>query len=340
MKLKPLALVISAAILFPGTAASGYDVSDRFQINTLIEVEANDTDDAEGDFSGVDGQDIELATVEVGLDARPTDRLSGHVLFLYEEGEGDEPVLDEATVSFAMTDTLGLTAGKEYVPFGNLETLLVTDPLTLELAEINETVLQLDAGSGAWSGAVYGFSGDTTDVTGDAREGFGIAMDYAQGDWAFGGGLISNMADSETLQEVEGGGTPAVLADDVPGLALYASGTLGSVSLIAEHIRALDDFVTGDLGGAVTGDSQPTATNLEVGLELGGGWVVAGAYRFTDEAQFAGLPETVIAAAISYQVTEHVGVALEANRKDDYSVSEGGTGDDSRTILGQIAVEF
>lgn len=339
MRKRTTTLLAAAALLSSG-AAWGYDISDRFQINTLIEVEAFDTDDAEGDFSGVDGQDIELATVEVGLEAQPTDRLSGHVLFLYEEGEGDEPVLDEGTVSFAFTDSLGLTAGKEYVPFGRFETLVVTDPLTLELGETNETVLQLDFGGGNWAGAVYGYSGDSTDASGDAREGIGIGMDFEQESWIVGGSLTSNLGDSDLLQEVDGGGGAGVLNDDVPGLGLHAMGTFGAVTFIAEHVRALDDFVAGDFGGAVAADSQPTATNLEAGFELGGGWAIAGAYRMTDEAQLAGLPETMIAAAISYQITEQLGVALEVNSKEDYDLTDGGTGDDSRTVLGQLAVEF
>lgn len=339
MKKQTTTLLAAAALLQAG-AAWGYDISDRFQINTLIEVEAFDTDDAEGDFSGVDGQDIELATVEVGVEAQPTDRLSGHVLFLYEEGAGDEVVVDEATVSFALNDTLGLTAGKEYVPFGRFETLVITDPLTLELGETNETVAQLDFGGPGWGGAVYAYSGDTTDAAGDAREGLGIGVDFEQDTWAIGGSLISNLGDSDLLQEVDGGGGAGVLSDDVPGLGLHALGSFGAVTLIAEHVRALDDFVAGDLGGAVAGDSQPTATNLEAGFEIGGGWAIAGAYRMTDEAQFAGLPETMIAAAVSYQITDQVGIALEVNSKEDYDLSDGGTGDDSRTVLAQLAVEF
>lgn len=330
-------------MLLHAAVAWGYDISDRFQINTLIEVEAFDTDDAEGDFSGVDGEDIELATVEVGFDAQPTDRLSAHVLFLFEEGETDPPELDEGTVSLMLTDVFGLTAGKEYVPFGNFETLMVNDPQTLELGETNETVVQLDLGGGAWSGAVYGYSGDTTDA-GDSLEGLGAALDYAletdTSAWAFGGSVISNLGDSDALQELEGGGEPGALDDSVPGLGLYVNGNVGPVIVIAEHVRALDDFVAGDLGGAVGAESQPSATNLEVGVAFADAWTLAGSYQRTDEAQFAGLPETVVAASLGYQVSEHVGLALEVNQKDDYDAADGGTGEDSRTIIGQLAVEF
>lgn len=337
--------LLGAVLVLHGGPAWSYQISDRLEINTLIEVEAFDTNDADGDFSAVDNSDIELATVEVGIDARPTDRLSGHVLFLYEEGEGDNVVLDEGTISLALTDALGLTAGKEYVPFGRFDTVVVTDPLTLELAETNETVAQLAFASGALSGAVYGYSGDTGDPgDGDAREGFGAALNYAldtaSGSWAFGGSLISNLGDSDLLQELEGSGAAGALADEVPGLGVHVSGTIGGLTLIGEHVRASDDFVTGDLGGTVTLPSQPSATNLEVGYDIGGGWAIGTAWRRTDEAQFAGLPETMIAAAVSCQISDHVGIAVEFNRKTDYGVADGGTGEDSRTVLAQLAAEF
>jgi len=335
----------TAALFAHSGAAVAYDISDTFSINTLVEVEAFDTDDAEGDFSDVDGQDIELATVELGVEARPTDRLSGHVLLLYEEGEGDEIVLDEGTVSLALTDTFGLTAGKEYVPFGSFQTLMVNDPQTLELGETNETVVQLDFGVGAWSGAVYGYSGDTTDAgDGDSFEGLGAGIDYAAdmnaASWHFGASVISNLGDSDALQDLEAGGEPGSLSDSVPGLGLYVNGSMGSLLLIAEHVRALDDFVGGDLGGAVAAASQPSATNLEVGYELGGGWTIAGSYQQTDEAQFAGLPESVLAATVAYQINDYAGVAVELNSKDDYDASDGGTGEESRAVLAQLAVEF
>jgi len=345
MNTRTLPVVAGAALLAHAAGASAYEISDQFEINTLIEVEAFDTDDAEGDFSSADGSDIELATVEVGIEARPTDRLSAHVLFLYEEGEGDEPVLDEGTVSLALTGSLGLTAGKEYVPFGSFETVVVTDPLTLELAETNETVAQLDFGSGALSGAVYGYSGDTVDpADGDARKGFGGALDYAleteSGGWVFGGSVISNLGDSDLLQELEGGGVTGAVADDVPGVGLYTVGSVGALTFIAEHVLATDDFVAGDLGGTVATPRQPSATNLEAGFDIGGGWAIGAAWRQTDEAQFAGLPKTMFAAAVGYRITDHVGIAVEFNRKEDYAAADGGSGDDSRTILAQLAAEF
>jgi len=336
-----------ATLMLLGQAgiASAYEISDRFAVNTLVEVEAFDTDDAEGDFSGADGQDIELATVELGLEARPTERLSAHVLFLFEEGETDPPELDEGTVSLVLTDVFGLTAGKEYVPFGSFETLMVNDPQTLELGETNETVIQLDLGSGAWNGAIYAYSGDTSDrADGDAFEGIGAGINYAIETtamaWVFGASVISNLGDSDVLQDLEGGGEPGTLRDSVPGLGLHAMATAGPLIFIAEHIRALDDFVAGDFGGAVAAASQPSATNLEVGFELAGGWTLAGSYQRTDEAVFAGLPETVLAASLGYQVSEHVGVSVEVNSKKDYDLGDGGTDEDSSTIIGQLAFEF
>lgn len=345
MRSRMVPMLAGAALLTQAGPAWSYDISDRFSISTLVEVEAFDSNDAEGDFSGSDHSDVELSTVEVALDARPTDRLTGHLLFLFEEPEGDEVVVDEATVSLALSDMLGITAGREYVPFGRFDSFMVSDPQTLELGETRETALQLDFVSGALSGAVYGYSGDTRDAAdGDSIGSFGASVDYGMESgatlWAVGASVTSNLGESDALQYLDAGGTPGALRDEVAGLGLHAAASVGRVAVIAEHLRALDEFAAGDLGGAVAGPREPSASNLEVGLELDGGWTLAAAYQRTDEAHFAGLPESVLAATVGYQVSEHVGLALEVNHKEDYDIADGGSGDDSRTILGQLAVEF
>lgn len=109
--------------------------------------------------------DITLATAELGLDAQVNKYTQAHVLFLYEEDEDEDRVrLDEGTIRVGgIPETYGLyaRAGKYYPHFGELNTYLVTDPLTLEIFELRETAAEagwetpwLSVGAGVFNGDV------------------------------------------------------------------------------------------------------------------------------------------------------------------------------------------
>ena len=71
------------------------------EIGGTIEVEASyeDVDYDSKDEDDEDSSDISVATVELSVDAAITDRIKGHLLFLYEEDEDDSDVtLDEAII--------------------------------------------------------------------------------------------------------------------------------------------------------------------------------------------------------------------------------------------------
>jgi len=91
--------------------------------------------------------DITLATVEVAIDAKIHQFVQGHVLFLWEEDktEGIKDFIDEGTITISnpYKSPYYLTAGKLSLPFGSFKTVFITDPMTLELGKINETVVQI-----------------------------------------------------------------------------------------------------------------------------------------------------------------------------------------------------
>lgn len=124
--------------------------SERIELSGLIEVEAGyvSIDPKEGDSS--DESDIAVATVELGVDAEITKHVLGHVLFLYEDGE--DISVDEATITLSGEDVIPayLTAGEMYVPFGNFESHMISDPLTLEIAETREAAIQVGGQSGGF----------------------------------------------------------------------------------------------------------------------------------------------------------------------------------------------
>lgn len=64
------------------------------------------------------------------------------------------------------------------------------------------------------------------------------------------------------------------------------------------------------------------------------------AWQGTKEALALELPETRVLAAISVEIFENTALSLEYAHDEDYSTSEGGSGDDADTFTLQLATSF
>lgn len=311
-------------------------INDHVSFSGLIEVEAS----AGEDFEGASTSNVELATVELGFDARANDWTSGHVLVLYEEGGDDKVLIDEAFITLGNTEQfpLYLTAGRMYVPFGKFETNMISDPLTLEIGETQETALQLGFAVQGAHGSFFAFNGDTNEGGGDSQiEQYGANLGYLYEQEGFsmdvGISYVNSMGDSDGLSEFLAEEN-LLEADYVGGLGVYAIASVGPISLIGEYITALDDF-DGD-------NSQPMAFNFETGYTF----VLAGrestfavAYQGTDD--LAGmLPESRILTTLSVEIFPATTFAIEYAHDEDYDENEGGTGASADTVTGQLAYEF
>ena len=133
-------------------------LADKIAVHGLIELEAMYNKPEGGDESS----DLSLATVELGLDIQATDYLGGHILLLWEEGETEPVDLDEAVIRLTYPRplwgvTAGFTGGKMYVPFGKFNSFMISDPLTLDLGETNQSAGLLTFEGEKWSPAGGGF---------------------------------------------------------------------------------------------------------------------------------------------------------------------------------------
>jgi hypothetical protein len=288
-------------------------------ISGLVEAELGITD---GDT------DVTAATVELGVDAKLADNVDAHVKLLFEEDDTALEV-DEATISYGFGEGMSLTAGRQYVPFGNFETNLVSDPLTLDLAETRESALKLGFESGGLYGSVYTFNGDSDAAGATKVQQFGAQLGFGQeeGDnrYNFGVSYTSALGDSDTIQDAV---TPTV--DSPAGIGIHGVWRRGPLSLIGEYVAASEAFV--DLSGA-----KPTAMNLEVGydVKLGGrDATVAAGYQNTTGASGLSLSETRTVAAISFGIAENTGLAFEVAQAKDYA------GATTNTVTMQLAAEF
>ena len=319
------------------------DFLDRISLSGLVEVEGAYS----SGYDDEDESDVQVATVEMGVDADLHEFVSSHVLFLWEEGEGEDITVDEAFITLGNTDKFPIIAdlGRQYVPFGKFETHMVSDPLTLELGETQESAALVGFEYNGLYGGAYAFNGDVNEDSGeDHVENFGANLGYTLKRQDFGldlqAGYISSIADTDGVED-------ALMTDDVQD---YADGLTGSAkmtyrdfTLIGEYMTALDEFNSEELEFAGQG-AEPEAWNLELGYTFdlsGRETTLAAAYQGTDQALALELPEERYMAVASMGFFDNlVSLSLEYAYDEDYSRSEGGTGEDAHTITSQMALAF
>lgn len=307
-----------------------------------VEVEA---DYSEG-FGGGDSSDLVLDKVILGIGVNVHQWVDAYISFLFEEGSTDLEV-DEAIITLGNTELspFYLVAGRMYVPFGNYETHFISDPLTLEIGETRETVVQLGYESKGFYGSIYAFNGDSSkDEDDDHVDQFGANIGYAQEQESLGFDVgmsyINNIADSDAVIDVVADADN--LVDYVAGAGMHGILNMGKFSLIAEYISATEAFETATLGFDGSG-AEPEAWNLEAvyHFEIAGKEAAAAlAYQGTDEALALELPEQRYLAGISVGIFDNTSLALEWAYDKDYDQDKGGTGEDANIVTLQLAAVF
>lgn len=343
-------LVFSSAIAFAESGALAGRVTaledalsqgvvQQVQISGAIEAEAG----YGSDYADASTSDIDLVTLELGLDVALNDYFSGFALLKWEEDGGEGVFLDEGGIVLGSVEEYGfaVTAGKLYVPFGVYETGLISDPLTLELGETREGAVVVDFGGGGFYGAAYTFNSAINDDASDDDmiDAFGVTAGYvdevAGMNLDLSAGWISNITSSGGFS----GAHEAVgnFDDYTAGATVSAVVGIADFTLIGEYLAVLDnDYLT-------TEDAEPATWNLEFGYGFGIGGnaaSVAVSYQGSDEAVFLGLPESRFAAAFGYEIFAGLGIALEYLHDEDYDVADGGTGESADVVTVQLALEF
>ncbi|MFK5953994.1 MAG: LbtU family siderophore porin [Desulfobacterium sp.] len=319
------------------------DVNDftpeKIKLSGAIEIEAgfenNDIDDE-------NTSDISLATAELGIEVTPLEWVTGFALLSWEDDD-EKVIFDEAHVTIGASEDIPyyLQAGKFYMPFGVFETNMISDPLTLEFAEIVDSGAQVGIEMSGFRGSVYTFNGEI-DETGedDAIRCFGASIGYAIETEEFclaaGADWINNVLESGGMNEYVS--DTGDLKDYVPGFGLNAMIGIGPMVFMAEYMAASDDieFMDG------SSHEAPCVWAIEAGytLEISGKETTfALAYQGTDDAEEI-LPESKILTSVGIGITDALCVALEYAKADDYSMSKGGSGKDVDTLTMQLALEF
>jgi hypothetical protein len=346
------AAVICVAMLIGSHTAFGQEMSnyeltekikalsDRLTISGAVEVEVG----FENGYENESTSDITLSTVELGLEAKVCDWAVANVVLLWEEDDTEQVEVDEGTITLGNIDKYPfyLTVGKFVLPFGNYETNMISDPLTLEIGETPQSAVQLGLESSNFYGSMYVFNGDIDKGGEDDKiKSFGANAGYTFKAENFcldiGAGWINNIADSDGLGGwIEESGLS--LKDYTGGLTGHIIVNVEQFMVIAEYVTAMDDIKFTNN----TTLQSPSAYNIELGytFEMAGKETTLGiGHQGTKECGGI-LPESRLVASIGVSLGEYVGVALEYAHDKDYDVTKGGAGDEAEIVTVQLALEF
>ena len=319
---------------------------DRLTLSGVLEAEAS-----YANLEDENESDIVLATMELGLDAAINEYVSGHFLLLWEEDDTEPVDLDEGFITLTCGPNCPayVSAGEMYVPFGNFESHMISDPLTLELAETRESAVMLGVKEKGFYGSVYLFNGDADEFDEDSHvDNYGAQAGFAMETDAFsldiGGSYINNITDSDGWEGLFDGlederDVGVELDDYVGGIGAHAIMSTGPFMFISEYIIALDDvdFVNKEDGSILDITVEEiSAWNAEFGysFELGGKPATAAvAYQGSEDAGDF-LPESRLMGSIGVEIYEATSLAFE------YFHDEFENDDEADVITAQLAVEF
>ncbi|MDO9081308.1 MAG: LbtU family siderophore porin, partial [Desulfuromonadales bacterium] len=305
------------------------DIGDRsLTFSGLIEVEAKSlkTDAV---------IDLKLATLQLSAEAQVNKQVGGHVVLLYEEEGGDDALkVDETVITLHLPQHLlgqdpSLDLGKLYLPFGKFKSAMISDPLTLDLGETQNSAAVFGLGGELWSLRVGLFNGKV-EQNDDAIDSFVAAFEITPvAGVSFGASYLSDLAES-------GAGLIADTTNYVSSVAAasaFASLAFGPIGLEAEVVTAIDDFDTtlielsdSDLTGKrpLAWQSQLSWRPSEV-LQLAAR--VEGTKDYQDDV-------TRYGAAVSYGLTKGALIALE------YLYSDFADDLKNQSVTAQLTMEF
>lgn len=325
-------------------AANKPSFLDTVTIGGVAEVEMTDTKA----YSGGNTSDITLAKVEFFVDTQPHEYLATHVQMIYEDDGTETISLDEAFVTLGNTEKmpLYLQAGKWAVPFGGFDTAMSTDPLTKSLGEIKEAAILVGATHDGIVLEGFLYNGDTQ-VGGDGNQidqyGFDLGYGSEVNGVAYNGGVayLNNMADSDGLTTALGTNATAI-SKYVSGIEAHADVTFSNITLRGGYMKTLKSFQAGEVAFNGQG-ADPAAWNLEASYTMpimGKETTFAATVQGSKEALALGLPETRYGGAITVGIVDHLSITGEYLHDEDYSVSDGGTGNSGHTATLKLAAEY
>ena len=334
------AIPVSVVFLLCSSPVYSADMHDRINFTGVVEVETSLVDPYEGSHES----DLVVATLAAGWETQISQNTLTVITLLYEQDKTDLEV-DEAFLT-VRRGQYRATVGQIYVPFGFFESVLINDPLTLELAETREITAMLGFEAGRISGHVLLFNGDEDTDSEDALGNWGFGFDFDQEgesrSHGFGLDFISNLAHSDNIRAAG-----FDLDDGAGGYSGHGYLSAGPLGFSVERIAVMDGFEAAALDFNDSG-ADPAVWHLEVtfGFRTMGQDVTAAiAYQKTEDALFLELPETRLSLGLSSKLSAGFALSLELYHDSDYAAGDiagavHATGKDANGVVVQLAAEI
>ena len=225
-----------------------------------------------------------------------------------------------------------LQIGKFYAPFGNLDSLFVSDPVVLELAESLEEGASLEFKKNGVNASLTVFESEISEENVNAIAAVSYGMEHEKSSVYFGAALTYNMLDADglagVLEDAE-----FLSPDGVAGFNVWLTAAKGPITFIAEYVRALGSI---EMDGANAGH-RPASVNLELGYALTDIVEVGGKYEYSEDVAdwFAEQRYGVVCnVALFENNILSTGVSFE------YLREEFASGDDADLFTMQLGLEF
>ncbi len=328
-------------------------IADRVSIGGLVEVGAVYGATENSDGTDEDSSDVDLTTVEIGVEVEVNDWVNAEMVFLYEDAMGNTTAdegdvsLDVGTITFGNSELIPFyfSAGKMYVPYGAILTHfpddpLVDQPMTLAFGEMSEKAVLVGYENSGINVSGYVFNGEVDESGSDNTiEDFGFDVNYT-GPEDSAVELFTGLSYISNIAEGLGGVLhDATVEDYVGGLAAYLHLGFQDLFFDAEYMAALDEFATGELGGADA--DEPSVWNIEAGYNWNWGknLEIALKYAGSDETGALGFSESRYGICLNQEIFDGV-VGSVAYFRDDFHSDDTDGRDDRDVLCGQVAIEF
>lgn len=292
--------------------------------------------EAEGVYVESEGKrqsDMVLASAELAVNGQLSTNVSFHLCLLWEEDDAEENLLDEAYLTLGGSDELPvyLQAGKMYLPFGNFNSIFISDPLTLELGEINKSAVHVGYALSMMNVSASVFKGEEKEAIQDGVVALTLTPHESIAAGAF---WLSDLMETDGLVEL--GETLATNGyERVSGVGAFVTLMVGSATLHTEWMGAIESI---DIGGKY----RPMALHVEASTTIGERWSVGLRYEKSDDfyashdgASFGdAFADEQVAAVICCKLTENLSASCE------YLHAENDDGKNCEIVSFQLAVSF
>ncbi|HBA85805.1 MAG TPA: hypothetical protein DCZ95_17110 [Verrucomicrobia bacterium] len=300
-------------------------------VDVIMEAEASYEQQGDKEDSAV-----KLATFELGLEANLMPGVRGMASLLWEQ-DGTEPLdLDTGYIVLGGSDSLplSLSVGRMYMPFGSYHSLMISDPLTLELGETRETAVGLGYEKDAFSVWVAGFSGELDDANG-IEKGMASVQFTPMDGLTLGGGFLSDIAEGGYLDSINEVLDAGGVYERTGAWNVFLLLELEPVTFHAEYVGAVAAMKWTDAEGQEN-DASPMTWAIEAGYAVTEKITCAVRYEGSDEFLPDEMPEAQYGLTAASALNRFSTLSAEYL----YGIFEGAELDDRQMATIQLALTF